>query len=235
MVVVADINGEGAEQVAAAIEANGGRAVATRTDVTIESDIREMVDVALDRFGRLDIMHNNAAALGNDVLGRDRDLLTLDTELWDYTMAVSLRGVMLGCKYALAPMVEQGSGVIINTASVAGQTGDVVRAAYGSAKAGVETLTKYVATMYGKQGIRANAIAPGLILSPPALANLSPEILESTKRNRLTPQAGTPEDIAWMAAFLASDEAAFITGQTFNVDGGCLAHHPSYSQDVVLG
>jgi NAD(P)-dependent dehydrogenase (short-subunit alcohol dehydrogenase family) len=234
-VIVADINAAGARDVAEQINARGHTATATTTDVRSEADVRTMIDTALARYQRLDIMHNNAAALGSDVLGQDLDLVSMTVEIWDITMAISLRGVMLGCKYALVPMLEQGSGVIINTASVAGQTGDVKRAAYGSAKAGVETLTKYVATMYGKRGIRCNAIAPGLILSPPTLANLTPEMHEATLRNRLVQRAGSPEDIACMAAFLASDEAGFITGQTINVDGGVLAHHPAYSQNVVIG
>ena len=234
-VVVADINDRGAQEIVASIEAAGGRAVGCCVDVRNEDSVRAMVDAALATYGRLDILHNNAAALGADVLGRDLDLVTMTVELWDTTMAVSLRGVMLGCKYALPPMLEQGHGVILNTTSVAGQTGDVKRAAYGSAKAGVDTLTKYVATMYGKQGIRCNAIAPGLIMSPPAIANLTPEMLDATLRNRLLQRAGTPADVAAMAAFLASDDAGFITGQTFNVDGGVLAHHPAYSQNVVIG
>jgi NAD(P)-dependent dehydrogenase (short-subunit alcohol dehydrogenase family) len=234
-VVVADIDEAGAQNVADDIVARGDRAIACATDVRSENDVRNVVARAVAEFGRLDIMHNNAAALGPDVLGRDLDLVSMTVELWDLTMAVSLRGVMLGCKYALPPMLEQGGGVILNTTSVAGQTGDVKRAAYGSAKAGVDTLTKYVATMYGKQGIRCNAIAPGLILSPPAVANLTPEMLDATLRNRLVTRAGTPEDVAAMATFLASDEAGFITGQTFNVDGGVLAHHPAYSQNVVIG
>ncbi len=234
-VVVADIDERGAQETVDTIEAAGGRAVACAVDVCDEDAVRAMIDVALETFGRLDILHNNAAALGDDVLGRDLDLVTMTVELWDRTMAVSLRGVMLGCKYALPPMLAQGHGVILNTTSVAGQTGDVKRAAYGSAKAGVETLTKYVATMYGKQGIRCNAIAPGLIMSPPAIANLTPEMLDATLRNRLLHRAGTPADVAAMAAFLASDDAGFITGQTFNVDGGVLAHHPAYSQNVVIG
>lgn len=234
-VVVADINDRGAQEIVASIEAAGGRAVGCCVDVRNEDSVRAMVDAALTAYGRLDILHNNAAALGADVLGRDLDLVTMTVELWDTTMAVSLRGVMLGCKYALPPMLEQGHGVILNTTSVAGQTGDVKRAAYGSAKAGVDTLTKYVATMYGKQGIRCNAIAPGLIMSPPAIANLTPAMLDATLRNRLLQRAGTPADVAAMAAFLASDDAGFITGQTFNVDGGVLAHHPAYSQNVVIG
>jgi NAD(P)-dependent dehydrogenase (short-subunit alcohol dehydrogenase family) len=234
-VVVADINRRGADDTVAAIAARGGRAIACEVDVREEDSVRAMVDLACATFGRLDVLHNNAAALGDDVLGRDLDLVSMTVELWDRTMAVSLRGVMLGCKYALPPMLDQGEGVILNTTSVAGQTGDVKRAAYGSAKAGVETLTKYVATMYGKQGVRCNAIAPGLIMSPPAIANLTPEMLDATLRNRLLQRAGTPADVAAMAAFLASDEAAFITGQTFNVDGGVLAHHPAYSQNVVIG
>jgi NAD(P)-dependent dehydrogenase (short-subunit alcohol dehydrogenase family) len=114
-VVVADIDGNAAGVVADQIEASGGEAIAAATDVTSEDDIRAMIAVALDTYGRLDILHNNAAALGDDVLGRDRELIDMTVELWDRTMAISLRGVMLGCKHALVPMLAQGSGVIINT------------------------------------------------------------------------------------------------------------------------
>jgi NAD(P)-dependent dehydrogenase (short-subunit alcohol dehydrogenase family) len=163
------------------------------------------------------------------VLGQDRDVVTMSVELWDLTMAVSLRGVMLGCKHTLPHMIERGSGVILNTASTAGQTGDLTRPAYGTAKGGVINFTRYLATMYGRHGIRCNAIAPGLVLSPPALAQMSAEQLDISARSRLISRAGTPEDIAAMAAFLASDEAGFITGQIINVDGGVLAHFPNYA------
>lgn len=231
-VTVADINAEGAAAVAEAIVADGGNAVAVTVDVTDEDQVVEMVARTKQAFGGVDVLHNNAAALSNDVLGRDRDLTEMTAELWDLTHAVNLRGVMFGCKHAVPLMLEQGSGCIINTASTAGQAGDLIRSAYGSSKAGVEMFTKYVATMYGHRGIRANAIVPGLILSPIALANLDAAASARFRRGRLIERAGTPDDIATMAAYLASDLAGFITGQVYNVDGGVLAHAPSYADNL---
>lgn len=231
-VTVADINGDGAEQVAAGIIEAGGRAIAVAVDVTHEEQVIEMVARTVREFGGVDVLHNNAAALSNDILGRDRDLADMTVELWDQTHAVNLRGVMLGCKHAVHHMLEQGGGCIINTASTAGQAGDLVRSAYGASKAGVEMFTKYVATMYGHRNIRANAVAPGLVLSPIALANLDAASSARFRRGRLIERAGTPDDIAAMVAFLASDLAGFITGQVINVDGGVLAHAPSYADNL---
>jgi NAD(P)-dependent dehydrogenase (short-subunit alcohol dehydrogenase family) len=228
-VVVADINGDGAERVAADIAASGGAAVAVTVDVSDEEQVAQMVATAVGRFGGLDAIHNNAAALGDDVLGRDRSLEDMTVELWDRTQAVTLRGVMLGCKHAVPHLVARGGGAIVNTTSTAGQAGDLIRSAYGSAKAGVAMFTKYVATMYGHRNVRANAVAPGLILSPIAIKNLDPAALQRFARNRLIERAGTPDDVAAMVAFLVSDHAGFITGQVFNVDGGVLAHAPSYA------
>ncbi|MDW3215265.1 MAG: SDR family oxidoreductase [Ilumatobacteraceae bacterium] len=231
-VTVADIVGDGATAVADGINNAGGTAIAVTVDVTDEDQVAEMIGLTKREFGGIDVLHNNAAALSNDVLGRDRDLTEMTAELWDLTHAVNLRGVMFGCKHAVPVMLEQGSGCIVNTTSTAGQAGDILRAAYGSSKAGVEMFTKYVATMYGHRGIRANAVAPGLILSPIALANLDPAASARFRRGRLIERAGTPDDIASMVAYLASDLAGFITGQVFNVDGGVLAHAPSYADNL---
>jgi NAD(P)-dependent dehydrogenase (short-subunit alcohol dehydrogenase family) len=233
-VVVADIVGEKAEATVDLIRQGGGTAMAVTVDVSDEEQVAAMVDHTVTQFGSVDILHNNAAALDPGVLGQDRDVITMTVDLWDRTMAVTLRGAMLGCKYVLPHMLERGAGVILNTTSTAGLTGDLSRPAYGSAKAGVVSFTRYVATLYGRQGIRCNAIAPGLILSPPALAALSPEQLDTARHNRLVQRNGTPEDVAALAAFLASDEAGFITGQVITVDGGALAHSPGYSDHLRL-
>ncbi len=230
-VVVADINADGAQRVVETITGTGGSAVTAVVDVSDEEQVEAMVRVAIDHFGGLDVLHNNAAALGDDVLGRDLSLEEMTVELWDTTQAITLRGVMLGCKHAVAHLVERGGGSIINTTSTAGQAGDLTRSAYGSAKAGVAMFTKYVATMYGHANVRANAVAPGLIMSPIAIKNLDPAQMHRFSRNRLISRAGVPDDIAAMVAFLASDLAGFITGQVINVDGGVLAHAPSYADN----
>ena len=229
-VLVADLDAAGAARVAAEIEAAGGVAAPQRTDVADEASIAAMVAAAVSRFGRLDVLHNNAAATSPDVIGRDQGLLELDVEVWDRTLAVNLRGPMLACKHAIPHLLARGGGAIVNTSSAAGLAGDLSRTAYGASKAGLDALTRYVATQFGKRGIRCNSIAPGVIQTPALAANLSREQIASYERHHLTPRLGRPEDIAAAVAFLASDDAAFITGQVLSVDGGLLAHHPAFAE-----
>ncbi|HVX19808.1 MAG TPA: SDR family oxidoreductase [Acidimicrobiales bacterium] len=228
-VVVADIDGAGAGEVAGRITSAGGRAVPITVDVADDAAVADMVSRTVADLGRIDVLHNNAAALGDDVLGRDTDVTGVPLDVWDRTLAVTLTGAMLGCRYAVPHMLAQGSGAIVNTTSTAGQRGDLSRVAYGSAKAGVIALTLYVATMYGKRGIRCNAVAPGLVLSPIARRNMSDENLAVTRAHQLVDHLGQPEDIAAVVAFLASDEARFVTGQVVNADGGVQAHTPAYA------
>jgi NAD(P)-dependent dehydrogenase (short-subunit alcohol dehydrogenase family) len=229
-VVVADLDGEGARRVAAEIAAQGGRALASRTDVSDEASVAAMVQASVEAFGGLDILHNNAAASDPAVIGADGDIVDLEVETWERTLAVNLRGPMLGCKHAIPRMLERGGGVIVNTSSASGLTGDLARVAYGVSKAGVDALTRYVATQYGKRGIRCNSIAPGVIATPALEANVPPAEVAIHERSHLTPRLGRPEDVAAAVVFLASDAAAFVTGQTLCVDGGLLAHHPTFAE-----
>jgi NAD(P)-dependent dehydrogenase (short-subunit alcohol dehydrogenase family) len=231
-VVVADLVGDGAERVAREIAAAGGRAAAQQTDVADEGSVAAMIEAAVKSFGGLDVLHNNAAATDPALLSGDLELTAMEVAVWDRTLAVNLRGPMLGCKHAIPRMLERGGGSIVNTSSAAGLAGDLVRAAYGASKAGVDSLTRYVATQYGKRGIRCNSIAPGVIATPALAANVPPEQIDAYERSHLTPRLGRPEDIAKVVAFLASDDAAFITGQVISVDGGLLAHHPSFADFV---
>jgi NAD(P)-dependent dehydrogenase (short-subunit alcohol dehydrogenase family) len=228
-VVVADIHGEGARRLAGSITRSGGQSLAVEVDVSKESDILRMVAAAVDTYGGLDILHNNAVASGPDALGKDGDLLSLELSAWERSLQVNLTGVMLGCKHAIPHMMKRGRGAIVNTSSAASLHGDVVRAAYGTTKAGLNSLTQYVATMYGKQGIRCNAVALGLVLTAAVRAAITPEILESLKRHHLTPYVGEPEHAAEAVVFLASDAAAFITGETLVVDGGFSCHVPAFA------
>ena len=228
-VVIADLSGDGAERVAREITDGGGRAVAQLTDVGDESSIAAMVEAAVKSFGGVDVLHNNAAATEPQLLSGDLELTAIDVAIWDRTLAINLRGPMLGCKHAIPRMLERGGGAIVNTSSAAALAGDLVRTAYGASKAGLDALTRYVATQYGKRGIRCNSIAPGVIATPALAANVPPQQIAAYERSHLTPRLGRPEDIAKAVVFLASDDAAFITGQVISVDGGLLAHHPSYS------
>jgi NAD(P)-dependent dehydrogenase (short-subunit alcohol dehydrogenase family) len=227
-VVVADINLDGAKETVAAIENAGGEAVAQWVDIGKEDAVEAMARAAVETFGRLDCLHNNAANV--TVVPRDLDVVGMDVEVWDATLRVNLRGAMLGCKHALPHMLQQGGGAIVNTSSMAGQFGDLNRVAYGVSKAGIDSLTRYVATQYGKQGIRCNAIAPGVVDTPALAANVPPEQVEMFLRSAVTPTLGKPDDIAGVVVFLASDAARFITGQVVNVDGGMAIHTPLYGE-----
>ena len=233
-VVVADLSLDGAERVVAEIAAAGGRAAAQRADVADEASVAAMVDAAVARFGGLDVLHNNAAASDAATIGADGEVTALDVATWDRAFAVNLRGPMLGCKHAIPRMLARGGGSIVNTTSVAGLTGDVARTAYGCSKAGLEMLTRYVATQYGRRGVRCNAIAPGVISTPALVANVPPEQIAVYEGNTPSPRLGSPDDIAAAVVFLASDASAFVNGQTLLVDGGLMAHHPTYAEFVRL-
>lgn len=228
-VAVADIDASGAAGVAEAIEAGGGHAHAVAVDVSVETEVAAMVKETLERFGRLDILHANAAAVGATALPGDHDLLELDMDTWDRAMAVNLRGVVLSTKHAVPHLLAGGGGSIVATSSGSALTGFTSRFAYGASKAGIITFIRYVATTYGKRGIRANVVAPGFIESP-ASARMDPEARRIYEQNCLTPRLGRPEDVAAAVAFLASDDAAFISGETISIDGGTLAHTPTWAQ-----
>jgi NAD(P)-dependent dehydrogenase (short-subunit alcohol dehydrogenase family) len=225
-VVVADINQAGAEQVAADLRAKGRKASAFEIDVADEDRIKEMIAFAVSEFGTLTILHNNAGP--NELLARlDNDLLNLDAEMWDRAMRVALRGAVLCSKYAIPVMLEkEGRGVIINTSSVSGIMGGHHRMTHQMSKAGLNALTKAIATAHGDQGIRCNAILPGMI-NTPAYDNMPPNMKEMLMTHTPSARGGLPDDIAYLAVFLASDRAGFINGTLIPVDGGLSCHEPA--------
>jgi hypothetical protein len=224
-VVVADRNGTAAERRAERIRADGGDALACETDVTDEAQVRRMIQAALDEFGRLDILHNNAADLSVLFDPGDPEITEMSVSTWEILMRNLLLAYMLGCKHAIPAMVRTGGGSIICTSSVSGMVGEPNLTIYAVAKAGINQLVRSVSTQWGKQGIRCNAVAPGLILSPPSLA-LGEELIGEYTRQSDTPYVGQPLDTAKVVAFLASDAARFITGQVIPVDGGMIQHSP---------
>ena len=221
--VIADLNAAGAKEVADAIAAAGGEAIAVTVDMGDNDAVRAMVQAAVTAYGGLDILHNNAAATALAAT-RDLPVSAADPAVWDTTMQVNLRGTLVAIQAAVPHMIARGGGSVINTASGAALAGDLGHPAYGASKAALITLTEYVATEFGKQGVRCNAISPGFILIPgkPGREAVAATML----RHSLTPRLGTPEDIAALVVFLASDESAFITGQNICVDGGMRAHQP---------
>ena len=226
-VAVADLSEESAQRVADEI---GDSALAIQFDAGDPETIEAMVARTVDHFGRLDVLHNNAAMLDLAFLDRDQNAVDTDIEVWDKTMEVNVRGYMVACKHAIPHMTRQG-GSIINTSSNAAAAGDTSRIAYGSSKGAILVMTKYIATQHGRDNIRCNAIMPGLILDPELEAKL-PEYATMTKRHLLLTRNGLPEDIAALAAFFGSDDAAFITGQAISCDGGLVSHQPFFADEV---
>jgi NAD(P)-dependent dehydrogenase (short-subunit alcohol dehydrogenase family) len=225
-VVCADINLESAQRAADALAGNG---LAVHFDGGDARSIEAMVECAVEHFGRLDILHNNTAVTDPQTHGQDRTLLDIPMEVWQKTLDVNLTGYMLACRFAVPHMIAAGGGSIINTASGSGTLGDLARIAYGTSKAAVINLSRYIAAQYGRQGVRCNAIAPGVIVTP-AMRATAPDVLAFASKYVLTPRLGTPEDIAALTAFLASDEAGYITGECIGINGGKNSCQPHFAE-----
>jgi NAD(P)-dependent dehydrogenase (short-subunit alcohol dehydrogenase family) len=223
-VIVADIDGDAAVAVAEAIAGAGGEATPVTVDLADEDSVRSMATAAAERYGGVDVLDNNAALTAADVLERDGTVTDMDIEVWDQMLAVNLRSQLLTCKHLVPQMVARGGGAVVNMSSGAANTGDVSRTAYAVSKSAIATFTRYLAAQYGRQGVRANTIVPGLILTDPVRAQIPPAMLEGYARSILTPTVGEPRDVADLVAFLCSDEARYITGQSIAIDGGMSAH-----------
>jgi NAD(P)-dependent dehydrogenase (short-subunit alcohol dehydrogenase family) len=223
-VIISDLQNTRVEETADKIKVRGGEALGCEADISSEEAVVAMVDRGLKTFGRIDILVNVAAAM--QYAERDRDLETMTVTDWDHVMAVNLRGTMLCCKHVIPSMRSRSTGTIVNFSSTAGIHGDVGLIAYSTTKAGLLGFTRAVATTYGKEGIRCNAVCPGSIWTEATKAKLGPTQLDLIERTRMTPRLGVPEDIAHIVAFLCSDKASYITGQTFVVDGGGTTHQP---------
>ena len=227
-VAIADLNVDAAQRVAAEI---GDAALALQFDAGDVDSIGRMIADAARHFGRIDVLHNNAALLDLGFMARDLTAEVIDVEVWDRTMEVNVRGYMVACKHAIPYMRKAGGGSIINTASNAAVGGDTSRIAYGTSKGAIMVMTRYIATQHGRDNIRCNTILPGLILDPELEAKL-PEMAASTLRHILLGRNGRPEDVAGLAAFFASDDSAFVTGQAMSCDGGMLAHQPFWADEM---
>lgn len=224
-VAVADIFEESARRVADSL---GDAAVAVAFDAASADSVKALVDQTVSHFGKLDILHNNAAMTDPVKSAQDTTAIDIPMAIWQEILDVNLTGYLLGCRYAIPHMIANGGGSIVNTASNSGTAGDLARIAYGSTKGAIITLTKYVATQHGTQNIRCNSIAPGVVLTE-ALDKTVPGLKDIIKRHILTPEFGTPDDIAALVAFLASDESRYITGENISISGGGLIHQPHYA------
>lgn len=221
-VVIADIHGEEAETTAAELRDSGGNAIAVTTDISSEESVATMTKKALDAFGRIDGVVNNASLMSS--LPR-RSWLEIPTEEWDRVMAVDLRGLLTVCRAVYPHMKAQKRGKIINVSSSRVLEGTPNRLHYTSAKAGVIGFSRALAREVGDDGINVNVVMPGLTLSDTQLASSSSSYLsDEYNQQRALKRPQTPEDLVGTVLFLLSPASDFITGQTINVDGGKSMH-----------
>jgi len=229
-VVCADINDAGGEQVVAEIAAGGGRAAFVHCDVGELAEVEAAVALAVERFGGLDIMHNNAVASGGGWVHE------IDPAVWHASLKVMLDGVFYGCRAAIPALLARGGGAIVSTASIEAFGGEMMASPYSTAKAAVVNLMRNVAVEYGRKGIRANAICPGIVDTPLAALMEQFAVRTRAEMEQLSPLGRylRAEEIAAVVAFLVSDAASGINGAAIVVDGGTtamlnLSGHPPYS------
>lgn len=220
-VVVADIDQDRGEVLASKIAAEDRPATFVRTDVTRPAEAERLVNTAVQKYGRLDILFNNAG------IGLWGSVVDMDPDDWDRVMHVNLRGIFLPSKYAVPIMVDQGGGVIVNTGSGSGMVATANSAAYCASKAGVINLTRAMALDHGP-AIRVNCVCPGVVDTPfneAVLATMQdPElVLKAQREGNMLQRIALPEDIANAVLFLASDQSAYMTGASVTVDGGYTA------------
>jgi NAD(P)-dependent dehydrogenase (short-subunit alcohol dehydrogenase family) len=220
-IVVADLNDKSGEKTVAEISSTGGSAFYIYTDVSKEAQVRDMIRTAEEKFGRLDVMMNNAGIFP------DADGSVTDTteEVWDQVLSINLKGVFFGCKHAIPAMLRSGGGSIVNIASFVAFMGAAVpQIAYTASKGGVLSLTREIAVEFARKNIRANSICPGPVDTPLLSSILSDPVKRQRRLVHIPPgRFALPQEIANAALFLASDESSFVNGTSFLVDGGITA------------
>jgi NAD(P)-dependent dehydrogenase (short-subunit alcohol dehydrogenase family) len=216
---VADIDQAGTSQVVEDIEEAGGVGVGFTLDVSDESAWERTVADIEGRLGPISLLHSNAALTSRDALGYGVALPDLPVGLWNRVMAVNFGGCMLSCKHVIPSMLRAGGGSIVFTSSILGMRGKGDGLAYGASKAAVLSLTRSVASEYGRHHIRCNAVAPGSVATQ-VMANLDDDVRAGLERHTMLGRIGETNEIATVVAFLLSDDASYVTGQTIVADGG---------------
>jgi len=219
-VVVADVKKDGGEETVSEIEDQGGNAVFVETDVSQAEDVQNMITTCIEEYGGIDALFNNAG-----IDGPIENIVEYDEEGFDKVVDVNLKGVWLGLKYGIEAMLEDGGGSIISTSSIGGQVAVPEYSGYGASKAGVSLITKSAALEFATEGIRANAVAPGLVETPMVnnIMEQDPEMEEQFKSMEPMGGLAQPEEIANAVIFLASDLSSRVTGHTLAVEGGFLS------------
>jgi NAD(P)-dependent dehydrogenase (short-subunit alcohol dehydrogenase family) len=218
-VAVADIDSVGTRQVVKDIVNDEGAAVGVTLDVADESAWRQAVADVEQHFGAISLLHSNAALTSRDALGYGVAIPDLPIDLWNTVMAVNAGGCLLSCKHVIPSMLRAGKGSIVFTSSILGLRGKGDGLAYGASKAAVLSLTRSVATAYGRQNIRCNAVAPGSVATQ-VMADLDEDRMTALQNHTMLGRIGETSEIAAVVAFLLSDEASYVTGQTLVADGG---------------
>jgi NAD(P)-dependent dehydrogenase (short-subunit alcohol dehydrogenase family) len=216
-VAVGDVAEEAAVAVARDVADGGGRALGLRCDVRDEDSVAAFVDGAVEAFGGVDCVDHNAAWSHARL---DTDAIGVDLGVWERAIETTTRGALLLARHAIPAMTERGGGSIVTISSGTSMIGESTRVAYGVSKAALNQLTRHLAVRYGRDGIRANAIAPGFILTATAAANVPAEIQQRLADANPTRRLGTPTDIARAVVFLCSDASSYVNGQVLHVDGG---------------
>jgi NAD(P)-dependent dehydrogenase (short-subunit alcohol dehydrogenase family) len=216
-VAIGDVALAGALDIAEEIVSAGGRALAASLDVRQEDSVRAFVDRAALELGGVDALDHNAAWSHPRL---DTDATDIDLGVWDRVLETNTRGALLLARHAIPHMIQRGGGSIVTISSGTSTIGESTRVAYGVSKAATNQLTRHLATRYGRHGIRANAIAPGFILTETAEANVPAEVQQRLTAANPTRRLGRPEDIASVVVFLCSDAASYVNGQVLHVDGG---------------
>jgi NAD(P)-dependent dehydrogenase (short-subunit alcohol dehydrogenase family) len=219
-VVVGDLAGDNAEAVAAGIRDRGGRAVSCPFDISIDDRVGALMAAAVDEFGGLDLLHANAADMTEAAILSDTDAVDVDLGVCDRTIAVNLRGFLLCTRHAIPRMLERGGGAIVYTSSATAHVGEPQRPSYGISKSGINALMRHVSSRWGREGIRANCVAPGMVLSRTLLEHSDEAFRDFALSLGRVDRLGQPEDIAAAVAFLMSDDAGWIAAQVISVDGG---------------
>jgi NAD(P)-dependent dehydrogenase (short-subunit alcohol dehydrogenase family) len=221
-VVVGDLSALAAERTVELITDAGGTAVAHQFDAGEDEQIESLMDRAVSEYGGIDGVHYNAMDMSAPTLGVDgeHDLLTLPLEAWQRTIDVGLTGLLLAARHSIPHMLERGGGSLVATVSGAVYAGEPIRVAYATTKTGMTAVIRHVASRWGREGIRANAVAPGLVPGEEMVANMPPEGIQRMLRMGRSDRLGRADDIANMVAFLMSDDGAWVTAQVLAVDGG---------------
>ncbi|WP_236613076.1 SDR family NAD(P)-dependent oxidoreductase [Sphingobium quisquiliarum] len=228
-IVIADIAEEKAQALARELDSEGSQVAALRFDLSDEASIQSMIAAAVQRFGRIDILVNNAALLSGEIQQVDRDVETMPTWAWDAVYTANCRGTMIMTREAI-PHLCKTRGVIVNVVSSLAFQGHFMQLAYTTSKAALIQLTRSVAASHSRRGVRCNAVAPGMTLTPIVEAHFPLDMRKVLEDETLRDQLGRPEEIAEVICFLASDAARNITGEIVAADSGFTSHFPAMSR-----